>query len=174
MDFPPRVERVKTPLGESRMVEHDLRLRAVFEKLKSHERIHTRRPIRGPPCLDNALVGNELYISSADHSSEHREGATDSAVNLRRRTRKGSEPLGIQQCFVDLLRSRLEIGNLMQGRAPAARLCGGLLRLALSASCFCAQSADRERSPHDKPAPSVYIDQPGRLTFLIHHGVDAF
>jgi hypothetical protein len=87
--------------------------------------------------LDNSLVGDKFNVAPVNQASKERKGATDIAVNLRWGTGEGSELLGIQECLVDALATRVKIDHLMQGRPPTFRTgccgCGcGLLSLVLS------------------------------------------
>src|ERR1700719_311490 len=76
-------------------------------ELKLNDRVDARTPMRGTPRLYDALVGDQLDISTDDLSSEQGKGSPRFGVDLGRQTRECRELLCIQKHLINALRASL-------------------------------------------------------------------
>src|SRR5580658_2943475 len=118
MHVPSGAEAAKIAFREALLIENHLRLRPLLPEIKSHNRINSRLPMRGPPSLHNSLVRNQLDVSPNNPVPKHRKGASRFRTDQRWLTGKRGEFLGIQQRLVNPLRAGLEYDFFMQRCAP--------------------------------------------------------
>jgi TetR/AcrR family transcriptional repressor of nem operon len=158
MLFPAGFEMFAVAVGKASVVHYKASPTALFGQVKLDDRINAFRPPIRPPRLNNSMVWYKLDASPSYRAAETQEGPTGFAVDFGREARKGSELLGVQECFVDPRRTGLEVNFLMDGggRVDCARLC----RSSGLPSCACPgagahkpQAPKRDRSPGDDSPP---------------------
>src|SRR6202035_4610154 len=118
---PSRVEVVGQAFRESCVVQHQRRPQAIRVQFKLHDGVNARVPRRRTPCLYDALVGDQLDISSENLSAKERERAAFLRVDLGRHPAKGYELLWIQQGLVDPLWANFELRLIVQRSSPRIR-----------------------------------------------------
>jgi hypothetical protein len=105
-------------LRKSSVIENKFRLRPLLIQLKSHNRIHTRRPIFFPPRLHNAFIRNQFDVAAQNHSPKHLKRTANLRADLRGRARDDEvrdlpELFLFEDRLVDTLARRLENNLLM-------------------------------------------------------------
>src|SRR5450432_1703939 len=132
MIVPSLAEMVEAALRKTAVIQNDDTTRTIGLQFKFHQRIESRGPVGGAPGLHDSLRGNQLDVSSNNHSAEHGKSPSCLWIDFSGHAGEGREPLGIQKNLVNPLRSRVEIHFLMERCAALVclrprRLLDGLL-----------------------------------------------
>jgi hypothetical protein len=67
---------------ESHVIHYQSSLGTLRLQLECEQRVLSFRPISNAPCLDDTLIGHELYVPAGDHTTKARKCATRLTIDL--------------------------------------------------------------------------------------------